>query len=131
MKGKRTSFAGESCPIARTLGLIGDPWSLLIIRDALRGSQRFGEFQKGLGVAKNLLAERLRRLVAEGLLEIRDAPEGGTRKVYLLTDKGKRLKPALLALHEWGSAFVPRLEPSLHTEATTEKGLQQVDANST
>ena len=61
MKGKKTEFAGNPCPIARTLGIIGDWWSLLIIRDALEGPQRFGELQRNLGMAKNILATRLRK----------------------------------------------------------------------
>lgn len=105
MKGKRTDFAGRICPVARTLGVVGDPWSLLIVRDALRGKRRFGEFQKSLGLAKNILSDRLRKLVAEGVLEVQPSPEGGSRSCYLLTEKGERLKGVIAALAQWGERF--------------------------
>jgi DNA-binding HxlR family transcriptional regulator len=109
VKGKRTTFAGERCSMARALGLIGDPWSLLIVRDALRGSRRFGEFQKSLGLAKNILADRLRKLVAIGVLALEPAGEGGRRNDYVLTEKGERLSVVLVALAQWGEcyAFAP------------------------
>src|ERR1700720_1265607 len=66
---KRTSFEGPECPVARSLESIGDWWSLLIIRDALLGARRFGEFQKSLGCAKNILTVRLRTLVDQGILK--------------------------------------------------------------
>jgi DNA-binding HxlR family transcriptional regulator len=105
VKGKRTDFAGRTCPVARTLGIVGDPWSLLIVRDALRGKRRFGEFHKSLGLAKNILIDRLRKLVAEGVLEVQPSPEGGIRNCYVLTKKGERLKGVLAALAQWGERF--------------------------
>jgi DNA-binding HxlR family transcriptional regulator len=105
VKGKRTDLSGERCPIARALGCVGDPWSLLIVRNAARGSRRFGEFQKGLGLAKNILADRLRKLVAAGVLEIQPSSEGGSRNCYVLTEKGERLRGVLRALAQWGESF--------------------------
>jgi DNA-binding HxlR family transcriptional regulator len=98
---KRKCFAGESCPIARSLDLIGDWWSLLIVREALLGKRRFGEFQKSLGVAKNILTTRLRKLVACGVLEMVPATDGSTYQEYALTEKGRGLHIVLMALWQW------------------------------
>ncbi|WP_230473675.1 winged helix-turn-helix transcriptional regulator [Dyella choica] len=84
---------------------IGDGWSLLIVRDAFDGLRRFGEFQKSLGLAKNILAARLRHLVAHGILEAAPAPDGGAYQEYVLTDKGRGLFPLLVALRQWGEEF--------------------------
>ena len=83
---KRTSLEGADCPIARSLDAIGDWWSLLIIRDALLGRRRFGEFQKGLGLAKNILAARLRTLVDRGILETAPASDGSVYQEACLSD---------------------------------------------
>lgn len=100
---QRTSLAGNPCPVARALDSIGDWWSLLIIRDAFDGMRRFGEFQRSLGVAKNILTVRLRRLVADGILERAESPEGKGPE-YLLTEKGKELFPVIVGLRQWGEA---------------------------
>jgi DNA-binding HxlR family transcriptional regulator len=105
---KRTSFAGDGCPTARALDVIGDWWSLLIIRDALLGSRRFGEFQKGLGLAKNILTARLRMLVDESILTTVPASDGSAYQEYVLTDKGRGLFPVLVALRQWTEAFDAR-----------------------
>ena len=102
---KRTSFEGDPCPIARALDVIGDWWSLLIIRDALLGRRRFGEFQKSLGLAKNILTTRLRMLVDEGILATGPASDGSAYQEYLLTDKGRGLFPVIVALRQWTEAF--------------------------
>jgi DNA-binding HxlR family transcriptional regulator len=99
---KRTSFKDADCPIARALDEIGDWWSLLIVRDAFLGVRRFGDFQRSLGVAKNILAARLRALVARDVLELRPAQDGGVRQEYWLTKKGEALQTALIALRQWG-----------------------------
>ncbi len=99
---RRTSLEGADCPIARSLDVIGDWWSLLIIRDAMLGVRRFGEFQKSLGVAKNILAARLRTLVEQGILETAPASDGSAYQEYLLTPKGRDLFPVLVALRQWG-----------------------------
>jgi DNA-binding HxlR family transcriptional regulator len=95
---KRTRFDEESCPVARSVDAVGDWWSLLIVRDAFDGSRRFGEFQRSLGVAKNILSARLRALVENGILE--QVPTG-----YQLTAKGEALFPVIVALRQWGEAF--------------------------
>jgi len=106
---KRKSLQGDLCPIARTLDVIGDWWSLLIIRDALMGARRFSQFQKNLGVAKNILTTRLRTLVAQGILEVKPASDGSAYQDYVPTDKARALFPVLVALRQWGEeyAFTP------------------------
>lgn len=99
---RRTSLEGADCPIARSLDVIGDWWSLLIIRDAMLGVRRFGELQKSLGVAKNILTARLRTLVAQGILETAPASDGSAYQEYVLTSKGRALFPVLVALRQWG-----------------------------
>lgn len=102
---RRTSFKGDECPIARALEVVGDSWSLLIIRDALVGVSRFGEFQKKLGLAKNILTMRLRTLVDQGILERAPASDGSVYHEYVLTPKGLGISPVLLALREWSEEF--------------------------
>ena len=106
MKGKKTEFAGNPCPIARTLGIIGDWWSLLIIRDALEGPQRFGELQRNLGMAKNILATRLRKLVDAEILATAPVAGGSPFSEYHLTEKGEQLYLVLAALWQWGERYV-------------------------
>jgi DNA-binding HxlR family transcriptional regulator len=106
---KRTSHAEASCPVARPLDAIGDGWSLLIVRDAFDGLTRFGEFQRSLGLAKNILATRLRNLVEHGILEHVPASDGSAYSEYVLTPKGAALFPVLVALRQWGEdhCFTP------------------------
>ncbi len=99
---RRTNLSSASCPIARSLDEIGDWWTLLIVRDALRGARRFGDFQKRLGLARNILSARLKQMVASGLLEQRPAEDGGAHQEYHLTDKGLRLRLVMAALRQWG-----------------------------
>jgi DNA-binding HxlR family transcriptional regulator len=107
---KRTSLAGDGCPVARSLDAIGDWWSLLIIRDAMIGARRFGEFQKNLGLAKNILATRLRTLVERGILTTEPASDGSAYREYLLTPKGRGLFPIMVALRQWSEEFDERPE---------------------
>jgi DNA-binding HxlR family transcriptional regulator len=102
---KRTSFEGAECPIARSLDVIGDWWSLLIIRDALLGMRRFGEFQRNLGLAKNILTVRLRVLVDSGILKTVPASDGSAYREYALTPKGQGVFPILVALRQWSEQF--------------------------
>ncbi len=102
---KRTSLEGDACPIARSLDVIGDWWSLLIIRDAFLGRRRFGELQKSLGLAKNILATRLRMLVEEGILTTAPASDGSAYQEYVLTEKGRGVFPILVALRQWSEEF--------------------------
>jgi DNA-binding HxlR family transcriptional regulator len=101
---KRKSLQGDLCPIARSLDVIGDWWSLLIVRDAFDGVRRFGEFQRSLGVAKNILTARLRALVTDGVLDAVPASDGSPYREYVLTPKGRDLFPVIVALRQWGEA---------------------------
>jgi DNA-binding HxlR family transcriptional regulator len=105
---KRTSFDGDACPIARSLEAIGDWWSLLIIREALFGLRRFGEFQNKLGMAKNILSARLRALVDHGILTTAPASDGSAYQEYVLTEKGRGTFPILVALRQWSKEFDDR-----------------------
>jgi DNA-binding HxlR family transcriptional regulator len=107
MPGK-TDLSELNCSLARTLELVGDWWTLLIIRDAFLGIRRFGDFQKSLGIAKNILATRLERLCEGGILE-RGGPE--MRPLYRLTEKGRGLLPAMVALMQWGDKWVSGSKP--------------------
>jgi DNA-binding HxlR family transcriptional regulator len=91
-------YRNQMCSVARALEVIGERWTLLIVRDALLGKTRFSEFQRSLGIAKNVLTDRLDRLVAEGVLERRG-------RDYVLTDKGRRLEPTIFQLMTWGDEF--------------------------
>lgn len=96
-------IAGDaSCPVARTVDLVGDRWSLLIVRDAFDGMHRFSDFQRSLAVARNVLADRLRRLVEAGILTTRPASDGSAYQEYVLTPKGESLFPIVVALRQWG-----------------------------
>lgn len=101
--GRTADYSRQSCSIAATLEVIGDPWTLLVIRDAFQGVSRFEQWQERLGVARNVLAARLKTLVAHGVLEQRLYSERPPRNEYVLTAKGKDLSDVLLTLHAWGS----------------------------
>ncbi|MFE5512121.1 winged helix-turn-helix transcriptional regulator [Streptomyces sp. NPDC056529] len=102
------AWTDPDCPVARTLDLVGDRWSLLVLRDAMDGARSFTEFQRRTGIARNILSDRLRKLGAHGLLTQETAPTG-RRLEYALTDKGRDLFPVLLTLRQWGErhAFDP------------------------
>lgn len=101
---KRKSLKTDPCPVARALDAIGERWSLLIVRDAFDGMRRFGEFQKSLGVAKNILADRLHTLVEEGIFEVAPASDGTAYQEYVLTPKGLGLFPVVVGLRQWSEA---------------------------
>lgn len=102
---KRISHKHASCPVARPLDAIGDWWSLLIIRDAFDGLHRFGEFQRNLGMAKNILASRLRNLIDHGIFETVQVADNSAYLEYVLTEKGRGLFPVLVALRQWGEQY--------------------------
>lgn len=102
---KLSRFDHLNCPIAATLGVVGEHWSLLIIRDAVAGVRRFDDFQRSLGIARNVLTSRLKRLVAEGVLERYRGDRG--RYEYRPTRAGLDLYPVLVALVQWGEQHRP------------------------
>ena len=102
---KRTALADQPCSIARTLDVVGEWWTPLILRDVAYGVRRFGAIQEDLGISANVLADRLDTLVAEGILQRRVYQQRPERHEYLLTDKGADLIPALLALMQWGDRW--------------------------
>lgn len=94
--------ADSPCPVARSADLLGDRWALLVIRDAFDGITRFGDFQRSLGAARNILSDRLRKLVESGILQLQPASDGSAYQQYVLTDAGLELFPLLVALRQWG-----------------------------
>jgi DNA-binding HxlR family transcriptional regulator len=102
---KRTSFESMPCPLARALEHLSDSWNALILREAFYGSTRFDEFESALGIASNTLTRRLKDLTAGGLLERRLYNEKPPRYEYVLTEKGRDLRPVLLTLLQWGNKY--------------------------
>jgi DNA-binding HxlR family transcriptional regulator len=97
------------CSIARSLKLVGEKWTLLLIRDAFRGLERFSEFRESLGVSTDILSDRLATLVDHGIMERRSYREDGSRErhSYHLTERGRELRLLLVALGEWGDRHFP------------------------
>lgn len=116
MPGK-TDLSELNCSLARTLDVVGDWWTLLIIRDAFLGVRRFGDFQRSIGIAKNILANRLEQLTTNGILD-RSGPD--RRPHYQLTEKGRALLPAIVALMQWGDHWMSHNKPPVI--ATDAKG---------
>jgi DNA-binding HxlR family transcriptional regulator len=107
----RRDYERQVCSIARALELVGERWTLLIIRDAFLGLSRFDEFQESLGIARNVLTERLGRLVEMGILERVLYSEHPKRYEYRLSEKGRDLGAPLLALMQWGDRYVSDAPP--------------------
>ena len=100
------TYDSENCSAARTLEIVGERWSLLIIRDALfRDRTRYSQFQRSLGIAPNILASRLSWFVEAGLMEMSPTVAGSEGSEYLLTEKGKELGAVVVALTEWGDRW--------------------------
>lgn len=97
---RKKSLQEEMCPMARSVEAVGDWWSLLIVRDAYAGIRRFSDFQRSLGIAKNILSSRLKALVALSVLRVETTKRG--HREYVLTEKGAELRPILDALSLWG-----------------------------
>jgi len=102
---QRTSLAEFRCSVARTVDVLGEWWTPLIVRDAFYGRTRFEEFQTSLGIARNVLAARLNRLVEAEIMERRAYREHPPRDEYVLTDKGRDLFPVIAALLAWGDRW--------------------------
>jgi DNA-binding HxlR family transcriptional regulator len=109
----KRDYEGQVCSIARALEVVGDRWTLLILRDVVLGHSRFDEFLDSLGVASNVLTDRLNRLVAEGVLERVRYNERPERFEYRLTKKGRELGPVLIALMQWGDRHLSDKPPRI------------------
>ncbi|MEW9550669.1 winged helix-turn-helix transcriptional regulator [Nonomuraea sp. NPDC050783] len=125
MLGK--SYESQVCSIARALEVVGERWSLLIAREAVFGGvTRYGEFQRRLGIATNVLKTRLAGFVEAGIMRRERSPEHPDLYEYLLTDKGRALAPVLVALTEWGDQWATDGEPPiLYTHAACGHGVTQ------
>ena len=104
--GRSADYSKQKSAIAATLDIVGEPWTLLILRDAFRGLSRFEQWQDSLGLARNVLAARLKSLVHHGVLEARVYCERPRRQEYILTEKGDDLRPILLYMMTWGEKHV-------------------------
>ncbi len=99
-------MANSLCAMERALDVVGDWWSLLIIRDAIAGTTCFSDFQRSLDVAKNVLTTRLKSLAADGVLEIVPSSDGSARQEYVITHKGRDLLTVLVAIAQWGHEYL-------------------------
>jgi DNA-binding HxlR family transcriptional regulator len=107
----KRDYEGQNCSVARSLEIVGERWTLLIVRDAIHGLRRFDEFQESLGIARNVLADRLARLVDEGILERVRYCERPERYEYRLTPKGRDLQLTLTSLRQWGDEHLGEPPP--------------------
>ncbi len=109
---KWDELATDWCPVARALSVIGDRWTMLIVRDCFLGKSRFEEFQKSLGVTRHVLSDRLKRLVESGVLERNAYSQKPLRYAYTLSEKGRDFAPALVGLKDWGKKHMPIRKPA-------------------
>ncbi|HEX3693255.1 MAG TPA: helix-turn-helix domain-containing protein [Solirubrobacteraceae bacterium] len=127
----RSDYSEQNCSIARTLELVGERWTILVLRDAFLGVRRFGEFQRKLGIARNVLSARLERLVGEGILEKVPYSERPPRHEYRLTTKGLDLWPIVIELLRWGDRYAAPNGPPIvirHKECGGELGERRICA---
>lgn len=103
---KRTAFADWPCSLARSVDLLGDWWTPLVLREAFYGVRRFDDFQRSLGIGRNILTQRLHRLVDEGMLERRPYQDRPLRHEYVLTEKGRDFFPVVAAIVRWGDRWL-------------------------
>jgi len=124
----RRRFGDMNCSIAQALEALGDWWTLLVVRDAFFGVRRFGDFERSLGIAKNILAARLAHLVEHEIFEKVDVGESGERFEYRLTPKGEALLPVLTALRDWSDEFVfgKGNEPVIVKDRRTERRIPKL-----
>lgn len=108
----RFKDAALSCPIPAAVELIGEKWAFLILRGAFNDLHHFEEFQAGLGIARNILSDRLGKLVTGGILERSPDPSDKRKVIYSLTPKGEALMPVVLAMRQWGEEWA-QVEPSI------------------
>jgi DNA-binding HxlR family transcriptional regulator len=130
----KRDYEGQLCSIARSLELVGDRWTLLIVRDLVLGLSRFDELVESLGIASNVLTDRLNRLVDEGIVERVRYSERPERFEYRLTAKGRELGLVLLALMQWGDRHIstkpPRIARRRSDRSTVSVALVAADGSS-
>ena len=102
----RKRFDEMSCAIAQTLNQVVDWWTLLIVRDAMKGARRFSDFHESTGIAKNILTDRLNKLVDNGIMVREEVGVRGQRQEYVLTERGEALFPILMAMQQWGDKWI-------------------------
>lgn len=113
-------FRNDLCAVARTMEILGERWNFLVLREAFLGTRRFDDFQRGIGVARNILSDRLKTLVDAGILERRQYQDRPPRFEYRLTEAGLDLYPTMVALMQWGDRHLPNPDgPSLVLEHRT------------
>jgi len=124
----RRRFQRENCSVARSLEILGDWWTLLIIREAFLGTRRFADFEANLDISKNILTRRLAHLTRHGVLARIDAGVHGTRYEYALTAMGKDLFTVMTALRQWGDRWVfgPGREPLVVVDRRTDRPIPAV-----
>lgn len=129
---QRKSWALAECPMARSVDILGDWGSLMILREAFGGTTRFDDFQKQLEISRNLLTARLKKLVACGILDRRPVAEDAKRHEYVLTAMGDDLLTTIIALRQWGDRwlFRPAPPPILMLDASDGSGLDQLTVRS-
>lgn len=128
----RTSLKEFNCSLARTADIIGDKWTLLILRDAFFGASTFSQFQKNLGVARNILADRLEKLVGHEVLEKVPTRPGVERYTYHLSERGQALVPILIAMTQWGDQWVfgEGAEPLLFVDRAQGRPIRPIQVRS-
>jgi DNA-binding HxlR family transcriptional regulator len=109
-------LASEPCSAARSLAVIGDRWTLMLLRDCFLGVRRFEDFERRLGISRGIVADRLKRLVAAGVLRREEYQQRPARREYRLTEKGLALHPVIMAIVHWGDVYYAGEEgpPLLH-----------------
>ncbi len=124
----RKRFDTLNCSIAGTLELVGDWWTLLVVRDAFFGANSFTDFRKNLGISRNILTDRLQRLLDAGILEKFQSSDTSKRELYRLTTKGKDLLPLLVSMMQWGDRWIngPGHEPVTLVSRTSAEQIRQI-----
>src|SRR3954447_17448526 len=117
----KRDYSGQNCSIARALEIVGERWTLLIVRDVFLGRKRFDQIQESLGIARNVLSDRLARLVEHGILEKARYSERPERFEYRLTPKGRDLNIALAGLRQWGDKYLSDKPPRITRRKSDKK----------
>jgi DNA-binding HxlR family transcriptional regulator len=128
---KYKTFDHMNCSLAQTLNIIGERWALLILRDAFFGAKRFGQFERSLGIAKNILSARLNMLIDEGIMERRESTTSAHTE-YVLTKQGLDLQPVLLSMTHWGDKHRPdaRGDRLIFVERKNNRPIRRMSATS-